>query len=131
MCDRQRPLDHYEGERLLQVKGRYALLLRISVGTNVLIGDLSGDRWGEIERLLTSQTSCLGGFCGPGGSVVKGSCTRGSRAAEDGDNAFAYNGGLPKTSMVVVILKKVRAQTFFSQVAPQKWGPGVTCAKPF
>jgi hypothetical protein len=35
---------------------------------------------------LTSHTRGLGGFCGPGGSVVDGRCSRGSReaAGEDG-----------------------------------------------
>jgi hypothetical protein len=56
----------------------------------------------EEERAVrTSHTSCLGGLFGPGGSVVVGSCTRGSRAADDGDSAVMFVGGLPNISILV------------------------------
>lgn len=38
-------------------------------------------RQGGSGGVRTSQTSGLGGFCGPGGSVVEGRCNRGSREA--------------------------------------------------
>jgi hypothetical protein len=63
---------------------------------------------------LTSHTSCLGGFCGPGGSVVEGSCTLESRATDDGERAFAGFGGLLKVSIVEIPLSGL--------------GPGEECA---
>lgn len=48
---------------------------------------------GGDEEVRTSHTSGLGGFCGPGGLVVEGRCSLGSREADDeGDGGFAVFG---------------------------------------
>lgn len=52
-----------------------------------IVSYCSGCMWRGEGR--TSHTSGLGGFCGPGGLVVEGRWSLGSREVEEGDEGFA------------------------------------------
>lgn len=66
----------------------------------------------EAERtLLTTHTSCLGGFCGPGGSQLAGNW---SLESDDHDDEEASD-CLPSFSIAAVVVRRNGAAAFWEQ----------------